>query len=98
LTGDEMSATEAYRLGLVQELVEPGQQFDRALVMAEKIAKAAPLAVQAALASARRARVHGDKAALATMFEELQPLMSSKDAEEGLQSFIERREPNFTGE
>jgi hypothetical protein len=56
------------------------------------------MAVQAALACARRARVHGAKAALTSMFEELQPLMSSKDAEEGLQSFLERREPNFTGE
>jgi len=98
LTGDEMPAAEAYRLGLVQELVEPGQQFDRAMIMAEKIAKAAPLGVQAALASARKARVQGPKAALTTMFNEIQPLMSSKDSQEGLQAFIERREPNFTGE
>ncbi|PKM77623.1 MAG: enoyl-CoA hydratase [Firmicutes bacterium HGW-Firmicutes-15] len=98
LTGDEMSGPEAYRLGLVQELVEPGQQFDRALEMAEKIAKAAPMAVQAALASARRARVHGAKAALSSLNEEILPLMISKDAQEGLQAFLERREPNFTGE
>ena len=98
LTGDELSGPEAYRLGLVQELVEPGEQFDRALDIAQRIAKAAPLAVQGALASARRARVHGPKAALSTMFKELQPLMSSKDAQEGLQAFLERREPNFTGE
>jgi len=29
LTGDEMSATEAYRIGLVQLLTDPGQQFDK---------------------------------------------------------------------
>lgn len=98
LTGDEMNGPEAYRLGLVQELVEPGQQLERALAMAERIAKAAPLGVQAALASARRARVYGDKAALTSLFEEIKPLMSSKDSQEGLQSFLERREPNFTGE
>lgn len=98
LTGEELAGPEAYRLGLLQELVEPGEQFDRALEMAEKICKAAPLAVQGALASARRARVHGPKAALTSMFQELQPLMSSKDAQEGLQAFLERREPNFTGE
>ncbi|NLX02212.1 MAG: crotonase/enoyl-CoA hydratase family protein [Syntrophomonadaceae bacterium] len=98
LTGDELSGPEAYRLGLVQELVEPGEQFDRALEIAERIAKAAPLAVQGALASARRARVHGPKAALTSMFQELQPLMSSKDSQEGLKAFLERREPNFTGE
>lgn len=98
LTGDEMSGAEAYRLGLVQELVEPGQQFDKGLEIAEKIAKAAPLGVQAALASARKARVYGPKPALATLFEEIQPLMTSKDSQEGMMSFIERREPNFTGE
>lgn len=98
LTGDELSGPEAYRLGLVQELVDPGEQFDRALDIAQRIAKAAPLAVQGALASARRARVQGPKAALSSMFKELQPLMSSKDAQEGLQAFLERREPNFSGE
>lgn len=98
LTGDELSGAEAYRLGLVQELVEPGQEFERALVVAEHIAKAAPLGVQAALASARKARVYGDKAALESLFEEIGPLMTSKDSQEGLQAFLERREPNFTGE
>jgi len=98
LTGDELPGAEAYRLGLVQELVEPGQEFGRALDIAERIAKAAPLGVQAALASARRARIHGNKAALASLFEEIGPLMTSKDSQEGLQAFLERREPNFTGE
>lgn len=98
LSGAEMPAQEAYRLGLVQELVEPGRQLERAVEMAEKVAKAAPLGVQAALASARKARVYGDKAALQTMYDEIRPLMTSKDSAEGLQAFLERREPNFTGE
>lgn len=98
LTGEELSGPEAYRLGLVQELVEPGEQLDKAVALAEKIAKVAPLGVQAALASARKARVYGDKAALASLFEEIKPLMTSKDAEEGVRSFLERREANFIGE
>lgn len=98
LTGEEMSGPEAYRLGLIQELVEPGQQFERAWAIAEKISKAAPLGVQASLASARKARIYGDKAAMSTLLEEIKPLMLSKDSEEGLRAFIERREPNFTGE
>jgi enoyl-CoA hydratase len=98
LTGEEMSGPEAYRMGLVQELVEPGKQFDRALEIAEKIAQAAPLGVQASLASARKARIYGDKAAMKTLLDEIKPLMASKDAEEGLRAFIERREPHFTGE
>ncbi|MGE5396768.1 MAG: crotonase/enoyl-CoA hydratase family protein [Chitinophagales bacterium] len=98
LTGDELIGPEAYRLGLVQELVEPGQELERAIAIAEKISKAAPLGVQAALASARKARVYGNKAALESLFDEIKPLMTSKDSQEGLQAFLERREPNFTGE
>ena len=45
LTGDELGAEEAHRLGLVQELCEPGTQFDAALALAQRIAKAAPLGV-----------------------------------------------------
>lgn len=97
LTGDEITADEAYRMGIVQEVVEPGKQFDRALEMAERIAKQAPLSVQACLRSARRARVDGDRTALAQLLPELIPIMRSEDAREGLMSFIERREAQFKG-
>lgn len=97
LTGDEMSGAEAHRLGLVQELVEPGQQFEKALEIARRIAKASPLGVQATLASARKARDYGDRAAAATLREEIRPLMDSEDSKEGLKAFLERREPVFEG-
>jgi len=98
LTGDMLSGPEAYRLGLVQELVEPGQQFDRALYIAERISKAAPLAVQASLASSRKARDYSNRTGMSGLAAGIKPLMSSKDSQEGLQAFIERREPNFSGE
>ena len=41
LTADEFSAAEAYRIGLVQEVVDPGQQVDRALAIAAEIATCA---------------------------------------------------------
>ena len=47
LTGDEFDSAEALRLGLVQEIVPAGQQFERALAYAERVAEQAPLAVQA---------------------------------------------------
>ena len=55
LTGDEFSADDAHRVGLVQEVVEPGQQLDRAVEIAEHIAAQAPLGVRATLASSRMA-------------------------------------------
>ncbi|HPO25287.1 MAG TPA: crotonase/enoyl-CoA hydratase family protein, partial [Arenimonas sp.] len=45
LTGDEFSGEEAYRMGFVQALTEPGEQFECALKIARSIANAAPLGV-----------------------------------------------------
>ena len=97
LTGDEMSAAEAYRLGLVQELTEPGQQFDRALAIARCVASAAPLAVQAALKSCRTAALRGEEAARSIIYQDVAEVMKSEDMREGLQSFIERRAAVFKG-
>lgn len=97
LTGDEISAEEALRLGLVQELTEPGEQLDRAVALAERVAAQAPLAVQATLRSARRAVLEGEAAAAAALLPELGPLLASEDAQEGLRSFIERRAAVFRG-
>ncbi|MCP5425749.1 MAG: crotonase/enoyl-CoA hydratase family protein [Gammaproteobacteria bacterium] len=97
LTADEFGAEEAYRIGLVQEVVEHGKQFERALAIAETVAKQSPLGVQASLASARIARIDGDKAAFARLLPDLMPIMKSDDAQEGVQAFIERREARFKG-
>jgi enoyl-CoA hydratase len=96
LTGDELDAATALRLGLVQEVVEPGQQLTRALALAERIAAQAPLGVRATLASARLALVD-ERQAAARLLPDLQPIMASDDAREGVQSFLERRAARFTG-
>jgi enoyl-CoA hydratase len=96
LTGDELGAEEALRIGLVQELVEPGQQLARALELAERIAAQAPLGVRATLASARLA-IADEAAAAAQLLPDLRPIMASDDAREGVQSFLERRAARFTG-
>ncbi len=97
LTADEITAQEAYRMGMVQELTEPGKQFDKAVEIARKIAGQAPLGVRATLASSRLARFKGDKTAIDRLLPDLIPIMESEDLKEGVQSFIERREANFKG-
>lgn len=97
LTGDEITATEAYRLGLVQELTEPGAELERAVAIATEIAKRAPLGVMAALRSARIAEGEGPDAAFARLIPDLMPIMASQDATEGVMSFLERREAVFKG-
>jgi enoyl-CoA hydratase len=97
LTGDEMSASEAYRLGLVQHLTEPGRQFDKAMDIARRVAKAAPLGVQSALRSCRVATLEGEEAAKAIIYRDVAQVMESEDMQEGIMSFIERRDAVFKG-
>jgi enoyl-CoA hydratase len=98
LTGEEFGADEALRMGVVQQVVEPGRQLERAIEIAEFIAeRAAPLAVRGALASAHRAIDEGHDAAVAHYPADIAALFASEDAQEGLKSFIERRDAKFTG-
>ena len=99
LTGDEFDATEAHRIGLVQEITSNAEAaLTRAREIAHTIAdRAAPLGVRAALASAHRARDEGDAAAIAALRPEVARLFGTEDAAEGLQSFVERRAATFTG-
>jgi len=97
LTGDEFGAEEAWRIGLVQEVVPVGQQLARAVALAETIAAQAPLGVRATLVAARLAVQAGEEAAIARLSSDLVPLMHSEDAREGMLSFLERRPGRFTG-
>lgn len=97
LTGDEFFAEQALSWGLVQEIVEREKLHDRAREIAQKIVKAAPLGVQAALRSSKLARNADQATALKSVFDGMPKVMSSADAQEGVRSFMERREARFTG-
>jgi enoyl-CoA hydratase len=97
LTADEFGAAEALRMGLVQEVTEPGQQFERAMAIAERIAAQAPLGVQATLRSARLSIVEGEAQAAARVRDDMPGILASADFREGLASFRERRSANFSG-
>jgi len=97
LTGDEISAKDAFRLGFVQEIVAPDAVVDRAIELAERIAKQAPLAVRAILNDARIAFTQGIDASTAALTEARGVLRDSEDVQEGVRSFIEKREAHFEG-
>lgn len=97
LTGDEFGAREALRIGLVQEVVDPGAQHDRATDIARAIARQAPLGVRGTLANARVARAEGAAAAREHLRGLLPDILDSEDAAEGVASFVERRDATFTG-
>ncbi len=97
LTGDEFDAAEALRMGLVQEVVEPGEQLPRAVALAERIAAAAPLGVAATLASARASLPEEEVMAGARLLLDMQPLLRSEDMQEGLRAFMARQAGVFKG-
>jgi enoyl-CoA hydratase/carnithine racemase len=97
LTGDEWGADQAYRLGLVQYVTPPGQQLDRAIEVARKIAVAAPLGVRATLDSAHRALNEGQEAAFAALLPELARLAQSDDHQEYFRALQQKRAPAFRG-
>lgn len=97
LTGDTFDAAEAHRIGLVQEVVPDGQQYNRGLEIANRVAAQAPLAVQAALANAHLAIRDGDAAAEAALQPELVRLAESDDAAIGMRAFVTRTPAEFLG-
>jgi enoyl-CoA hydratase/carnithine racemase len=97
LTGEEFGAAEALRIGLVQEVVPAGEHVQRAFAIAALIAKQSPLGEHTTHENARVARTSGPAAAVEHNAAQLTAILSSQDAMEGVQSFIERREARFTG-
>ena len=97
LTGKNFDAQTADRLNLVSEVVENGQEYERALTIAQEICQSAPLGVQALLSSAQDASRNGASAALANIHSFLPPLFHSEDAKEGVMAMVERRAAEFKG-
>ncbi|KPF62335.1 enoyl-CoA hydratase [alpha proteobacterium AAP81b] len=94
---DEFGAAEAWRIGLVQEVVPAGEQLARAMAVAHAIAANAPLGIQATKAAALRYVAEGETAAIAAIPDFRDRVLASADAAEGIMSFIERRAAVFTG-
>ena len=94
---DEFSAAEAYRIGLVQEVVAPGEQIERAMELARTIASNAPLGIRITKTAGRKFIEAGEQAAIAVIPDIKAKVLDSADAAEGIQSFVERRAAVFQG-
>lgn len=97
LTGEPLSAADASRLGLVNELTAPGQALDGALDLARRITLNGPLAVQITKQILDRALDW----TVADGFSQQEPLvaqiLASADAREGAAAFAEKRPPIWAG-
>jgi enoyl-CoA hydratase/carnithine racemase len=97
LTGDPLSAEQAARWGLVNQVVEPARLLATAYDYAKRIAANAPLAVQAAKELAVRSRDLdlADGLRLEQLVNRL--LQQSEDVAEGRAAFAAKRPPRFRG-
>lgn len=97
LVGDRINAAEAYRVGLVSDVVEPDELLNYAKEMAKKIANNAPLSVKAA----KQAVVVGSDLPIkqGMAYENLLwgILRDTEDRIEGRVAFAEKRPPQYKG-
>lgn len=97
LSGELIDATEAHRIGLVEEVLPPADLLDRAFALAETMASKSPVALAAAKEATRAALSLSLEDGLKLETSLFQLCFSSEDKAEGVRAFLEKRPANFTG-
>jgi enoyl-CoA hydratase len=95
MTGDPITAGEAYRLGMVNEIHPQTDLMDAARSIAAKIASNSPTAVQAVKRAVRMGDGQPIEQAIATMMDAHWRSAIHPDRAEGIGAFNEDREPTF---
>jgi len=97
LVADRVDARRAQEIGLVNQVVDPDQLLPTAREWAERIARNAPLAIQAT----KRSAMTGFRASLAEAYEIEEQVgaanFMTQDATEGSRAFVEKRDPVWSG-
>lgn len=97
LTGRILDAEEALRWGLVTHVVPRGEGLAKAREIADQIAANGPLSVASSKASAIETGWLAEEVARPIEARYAALVSRSKDAQEGMKAFVEKRPPNFTG-
>ena len=98
LSGEPISAQEAHRIGLAEVLTPPGRALDEAILLARRIIRScAPLAVRYAKAAIDGGADLPLPAALDLEARTFGRLCLTKDKNEGVAAFFEKRKPRFQG-
>ena len=95
ITGDTISADDAYRIGLVNRVVEPGMARQHALRLAQKISAKPPAVIKLGKEAFYRQIEMGIADAYAYASEVMVQNMMARDAAEGISAFLEKRPPNW---
>lgn len=96
LTGEPITASDAYEWGLINQVVKEGSVLEAALALAARVTVNAPLSVQASKRIAYgvdNGVVTDEEAGWQRTMNEMRALLRSEDAKEGPLAFAEKREP-----
>ena len=95
LTGDPITAQEAYRIGLVDKVVPTGRVLKEATGLAKRIISKSALPVAAIIRAVNEGMEKDLRGGLEVETEQFVALQGSEDMEEGLTAFLEKRKPEF---
>lgn len=98
LTGEKIDAKRALEIGMVSRVVPHDKLMDEAMGLAEKLAKRAPIAMAMAKKAINNGLDNNLQASLEFESYMQNVCIKSKDVTEAVIAFMEKREPNFTGE
>jgi enoyl-CoA hydratase len=97
LTGETISAQEAYRIGLVNEVVPAADLIGRAEAILKQIMANAPIAVKFSLEAANKGLETSQSQGLALEASYFGICAATDDKKEGTSAFLEKRAPKFQG-
>src|SRR5262249_36860944 len=97
LSGEMISAQEAYRIGLVNEVVAPAELIPRAEAILKQIFANAPIAVKYSLEAVNKGLETTQAEGLALEASFFGLCAATEDKKEGTQAFLQKRAPQFQG-
>jgi enoyl-CoA hydratase/carnithine racemase len=97
LADERISAEEAYEWGLVERVSDPGQSFEAAMGLAEKVARQPPISVAMTKQTVNRLAHALDDLASHMDVDQFALASLTEDHKEGVEAFLARRKPRFRG-
>jgi len=97
LTGERITAAEAYRIGLVNRVVPPGELMDEVRKLCQKLKSKGAVALKLAKAAIEEGSNIPLQEGMAIEAKAEAICFSTEDKEEGVAAFLEKRQPSFKG-
>jgi enoyl-CoA hydratase len=95
--GDPFDAATAFRMGLLSEVVPKGTALDRAREVAQRLAAKSPVVMKIGRDAFMRAVDADYRRAVENAAESFALVATTEDCQEGLNAFVEKRPPKYTG-